>query len=110
MMAYTPLGGKQGLSLGLPHFSASWPVIGTIAGAIIMVALVAALLFAFVPRHGARHAYGPRHARPENISADKRQRAVTGALKDGPVFPQSLPSIAVETRPDNSGLPRWAQL
>jgi hypothetical protein len=74
MMTYTPLGGKQVLSLGIPHFSASWPVIGSISGAVILVALVAALLIAFMPRHGARHAYGPRHARPENMSANERQR------------------------------------
>jgi hypothetical protein len=110
MTAYTPLGGKHALSLGLPHFSASWPVIGSIVGAIILVALVATLAIAFVPRHGARHAYGPRHARPESPSANEDQRAVTGAFKDGPVFPQALQPIAMETRPDNSRLKGWAQV
>jgi hypothetical protein len=110
MLAYTPLEGKQALSLRIPGFSASWPLIGFAAGAIILLALAVALIVAFVPRHGGRHAHGPRHARPETTSANGQQGVVTGALGDGTVFPQALRPIAVETRPDNSRLKRWARV
>ena len=109
MTAYTPLGGKQALSLGLPDFSASWLLVGFATGAIILVALAATLIVVFVPRHGGRHAYGPRHARPE-ITANERQGVGAAAFGEGPVFPQALRPIAVETRPDNSRLKQWARV
>ena len=108
MTTHTPLGGNQALSLGLPDFSASWPVIAFAAGAIILFALAAVLMIAFMPRHGARHAHGPRHAKPETTSMGRKQRIAAGVLGDGQVLPQAR-SIAVETRPDNSMSNWWAR-
>jgi hypothetical protein len=109
MTAYMPLGEKQAAALGLPNFSASWPVIAFAAGGIIVLALTVALVIAFAPRHGARHAHGPRHAKPETTPANGKQGIGTGVLGNGPALPPALQPFAAEARPDNSVLDRWAR-
>ncbi len=107
MMTYTPLAGKQALPLGMPGFSASWQIIIFAVSAIILLALVIALIIAFTPKHGARHAHGPRHAKAETTHAGSKR---LGALGDGPAFPQARRPIAMETRPGNSSSNWWARV
>ncbi len=62
MMSHTLLGGSQALSYGTFHLL-QWPALVLAVTVLIIVFFILASIVPLSPKHEARHAHEPRHAK-----------------------------------------------
>jgi hypothetical protein len=108
MMSYMPLGESRALSFGSLDFPVTWPVIAFATAAIGLLVLVFVSIV-ITPRHGARHAHVPRHAKADTASITEARDTVNGVAGDSLVYSPSRHHVPAEAGPRKFHAERFAR-